>query len=280
MKTVIALPTDTHCGSTLGLIRPEPYQLEDGGTYHPNRTQKLIGKKWEQDWRRVGELRQGGRLIIGHAGDAIEGAHHDMRQVVTTNLAQQKTIHIECMEWGLKLAGGADKLYYIAGTYNHAGTAESEIGRDLDAEPSIPDSRDDKHDGRYSWYHLRLDVDGIILDIAHHGPRPGSRVWSTENALMNTIKSKYFSELKNHKPVTRYWITAHLHQDVYAPVCNGTKIVTEGFILPAYQAITEYSNRVAHVASIGMLIIVIEDDGRTWFECDPIRLDVERTVKI
>lgn len=280
MKTVIALPTDTHCGSTLGLIRPEPYQLEDGGTYHPNRTQKLIGKKWEQDWKRVGELRKGGRLIVGHAGDAIEGAHHDMRQVVTTNLAQQKTIHIECMEWGLKLAGGADKLYYIAGTYNHAGTSESEIGRDLDAEPSIPDSRDDKHDGRYSWYHLRLDVDGIILDIAHQGAAPGGRVWTTESALMGVIKSAYFQACEAKQKPTRYYIRAHKHCATHAAYSRGMQIVTDGFILPAYQAITEYSNRVAHVASIGMLIIVIEDDGRTWFECDPIRLDVERTVKI
>ena len=146
--------------------------------------------------------------------------------------------------------------------------------------PSIPDSKDDKRDGRYAWYQVKLDIDGINLNISHQGAKPGSRAWGTENALLATIKSAYFHECEHKKPITRYWVSAHYHQAVYAPLTRGMVTVSEGFVLPAFQAITEHSNKVgAHVATIGMLIIVIED-GRTWHECNTLALDVERVVKI
>lgn len=281
MKTVLAFPADLHCGSTMGLIPAGPYQLEDGGTYHPNGVQKTLWRQWTEGWNRVAELRKGGRLIVVNAGDATEGIHHDFKQIVTPDLTTHKNIHIDCMDWALRTAGGADKLYYVAGTPIHVTVTESEIGRDLGAEPSLKDTPG-KTDGRYCWPFLKLDVDGVLFWISHHGLSPGARAWTREGSILGALKSEYFGRLESREaiPPTWYIIAAHKHQHIAVQYSHRFGQMW-GVILPAMQAKTEYVYRVASrsIASVGLFYVIIED-GQVRHGCERLELCQDRVIKL
>ena len=277
MKTILAFPADTHGGSSVGLFPAEhAWQLADGNQYHASPTQQLLWRQWRECWQRVKELRQGGRLIIMHVGDAREGVHHDTTQLVTANLEEQERIHIECMEYALDLAGfdgaGGDLLYYIAGTEIHVGPAhagEERIARDLGAIPFRKPTTEDSNDGRFVWAAKVFTVDEILFDVAHHGAGLGSRAWTRENGLYQTLKSLYFMTCEDQNQPPRLWIRAHKHRFLHATY-HGRAGSIDGFVLPSFQSVTHYASRLnIGLSDIGMLTAIVED-GRVRWECDQV----------
>lgn len=270
MRTIVAVPSDTHSFSTLGLMMPKQVQLDDGGFYNPSVGQKeVLWKMWEEAWERVRELRKRSRLIVIHNGDAVEGTHDKVLNVVSRRREEQERSHIEVMDWALRKAkfGKDDKLFYLRGTQWHTGRgAESDerIAEDLGATP--------EREGRYSHYHLRLKVNEFLIDVAHHGPGPGSRAWTKENSLYHTIKSVYFNSLEEGMEIPRAWIRGHYHQFIDPPSYTGNHGTITGFLAPAFQLITPFGIKVSKglkLASIGMLILII-DNELTW-ECPHVK---------
>ena len=279
MRTIVAIPSDTHCGSTIGLCPPKQVQLDDGGYYNPSRGQKeVLWKMWEQGWDRVRELRKKSRLIIVHNGDSVEGTHDHVMGVVSRRRETQERIHIDCMDWAFRKSKfkNDDLLYYMRGTKWHVGRgAESDerIAEDLDAIPS---------EASFSHYHLRLDVDGVLLDIAHHGVNAGTRAWTKENALYHTIKSIYFDNVERNQPVPRAWIRSHYHVWVDPPTYKGNHGKITGFITPSFQLITPFGIKVGKaikLASIGLLILIIENGELDW-ECHQVEYQHAPIIRV
>lgn len=268
---LFALCADTHCGSSMGLIKPEPFQLHDGGEYNPGPTQNLIWKVWESSWEQIAKERKGRKLIIVHVGDAVEGIHHQTTQLVSSRPDEHEAIHIDCMDWAMRKVkfepSKGDAIYYISGTEEHAGNgsrSEETIARDLDGVVPM-------NDNRATWDHIRKSVNGVGFDISHHGANLGNTPLTEENGLYQKVKAVYFDSLNFKQPCPRYWVRAHLHRFAHVRY-DGAQNSIDGFVLPSFQMKTGYVykrfNGRTTPSDIGMVWVKVDSDGRTeWDRC-------------
>lgn len=280
VKTVLALPADTHGGSPVALMPPGQWQFTNGGYWYPNFTQIKLNEIWQRSWERVAEARKDARLIVIHDGDAVEGMHHDSTQIMTPRIDEQERIHTACMDNALQAAGfdssKGDELYYVQGTSpTHSGPgggSEERIARDLKATPKIPpqpaaddDDEDTKahKDGCFLWERLLLDINGRLFDIAHHGANLGSRAWTRDNPFRSILKNVYFNCLESGTRCPDYWIRAHKHTAYFDVYPGGNGHMLHGFITPSMQTKTEFVYKIAPdaVASVGMIWFTILEDG-------------------
>lgn len=277
-KTVLVVVADTHSGSSTGLLPPENWVGLDGQTVRLSTGQKVLWQQWEECWERVRQLRKGARLVVIHNGDAIDGKHHDTTQLVTSDIEEQKRMHLAAMDHALKVAQHnpkKDKLFYVFGTETHVGGAEDAIARDLGAEPLImPTPANEWRDGCFIHYHLKLNINGVRFDIAHHGLPSGTRAWTKNNGLFYVAKSHYFDCIERDVQPFDYIIGSHLHEYITA-MYEGIKGSTRAIMTPAFQLKTHFGHKVARnkLSSIGLVIIVIEADGRHYYEVPMLTYD-------
>jgi hypothetical protein len=258
---------DTHCGSTMGLMKPGWFPLHDGGGYEPGATQKLIWKVWEAGWDKVAKERKGRRLIIVHVGDAVEGIHHATTQLISSRVDEHEKIHVDAMKWAMQKAkfGKDDALYYISGTEEHAGNGSR-------SEETIADKMDGvvkMNNNRATWDVIRKSINGVGFDISHHGASIGNTPLTEENGLTQKMKALYFDSLNYKQEIPRYWIRAHLHRFVYSRYV-GAQGSIEGFVLPSFQMKTGYVykrfNGRTTPSDIGMIWIRVDKDGSTSWD--------------
>jgi hypothetical protein len=272
-KTVIAIIGDTHVGSTVGLCPPGQWQHEDG--YHrPGPFQKLLWKEWSEYWAKVRAARENARLIVVHNGDAVDGNHHRTTQIWTPMPGEQERAHIECMDWALNEVGfdeeAGDQLYYTSPTKAHGGEgnqSDERIARDLGAVFRKKPKRKGGKDGSALFPHLSLSLHGgsVRIDIKHHGPGPGTRLWTKGNALRSILKNIYIEALERSEKIPKKWFYVWSHNHRYLPpervhTNNGT---LEGTLMPAFQGITHYIGTKQPgdmVADIGAFYFVVDDD--------------------
>ena len=271
IDTLLVSLADTHCGSKTGLMPDGNYQKIDGGTEAPTNTQKLLWGQWKESWDNIAKLRKNKRLIVVVNGDATDGIHHDAIQIISTNPGDHKNIHIDCMDYGLRLAkfGKGDLLYYIMGTGSHCGTANSytnDVAEDLGAVP-MPDSYDSERNKyrRYFWDHLPLEINGKIHDYAHEGVSAGRRAWTKENTFRSWIKSNMMERIINGdgNSIPRVYWRAHRHVNIESEIVKVGNYICEGIILPSFQAKTQYANKKfsTDISDIGMYATECDKDG-------------------
>lgn len=272
--TILALPADEHCGSPLGLMPEEGWVHADGNRTLPNETQERMSRVWKQSWERVRAARAGGaRLIVVNMGDAVEGLHHDSRQVLTSRIEEQEGMHVEVMRQGLELAqfnyAAGDRIMYVSGTTAHTGpgsASEERIARAFSEKGIIPSSPDKSghNGGRFIFGQLKLEINGRLFDLAHHGAYLSRLPWNKTNPLRGALSRIYWRCLQEHRRMPDVWARAHRHvkaADVFV-ADNGVRI--EGFVTPAFQGRTEFVTRVAadEEVSVGMLFFEIDPAGR------------------
>jgi len=208
-------------------------------------------------------------------GDAVDGVHHQTTELVTTRPEEQERMHIECMDWGLRRAKfrKGDILQYIGGTQSHvrsSAQSEERIARDLEARPMIAPTDQDGKDGRFVYDRRQFSVDDVTFDLCHNAFTVGKRAWTETNTLNYALKSIYFEALETGQTLPRYKIGAHWHYFLEG-IHKGKQGTIEGIICPGFQWRTEFANLVTNnsirLPSVGMLIIVVEADGRSWYDC-------------
>jgi hypothetical protein len=287
-RTILALPSDTHSGSTLGLIPPKQWALQEGGFYDPTPGQKLLWAQWEYNWKLIKDARKGADLIICHAGDLVEGVHHETTQIVCSRVDSHEAIADICMDKAFRMSGmnGKDKYYQISGTDSHVGngsSSEERVAGKLDHvvpvwEQTFFDEEGEHTNGRYTWDRLYRSINGVVFDISHHGGSVGQRAWTEENGLYNKIKSIYWSCVDNKMAIPRYWIRGHNHKYVRVEY-RGTQGTITGIMLPGYQIKTGFVfkklNYTPEPADIGMVWIEIDERGNSQDYVDKIEIEQE-----
>ncbi len=257
------------------------YSMSDGGTYNSSFTQRVIWNQWVECWEHTRKLRRKSRLIVVHCGDPIEGLHHDMTEVVNTNVSDHKMIHIDTMDWALQQAKfdkkNNDLLYYLSGTPSHCGKNNgdtNDVAKDLDAMPCW--------ENRYHWGMLALKVNGTLLLFQHEGVRKGSRAWTDENALRYYTKSQMFDAIGNRRSVPRLITMAHNHCFVTSGEVRLYGHICEGIILPAFQAKTDhvYKRFALSMATVGMVYIIVEEDGSVAWGVDKINVEQDKIQEV
>jgi len=280
-RTVIVLTADWHCGSTLGLMVNKKFYSAEGTPITPSPVQQIIWRQFCENIKEIASERKDSRLIVIYDGDPVEGIHHETTQIISPCVSAHEQIFVECMDKLLTSVHYApehgDKVYFISGTEEHSGNgsqSDERIARDFDGVIPQAEWMEQDEDGAYyregkfTWNRLLLKVNGVLLDIAHHGGSVGRRAWTTSDGLRNTVKSIYFECLEHNLPIPRYWIRSHLHQFVPARY-EGNRGVIEGIILPSFQLKTGYVYKqfgmISKPSDIGMVYLIIEPDGTSYW---------------
>lgn len=253
---VIAVTSDQHCGSTVGLCPPK-ITLDDGGEYHASKAQRWLWQGWSDYWRRVAAVRDSYKadLFTVFNGDAVDGDHHGTTQILSANPNAQAACWTSAVS--IPLALGPQRLFFVRGTEAHVGksaSAEERIADGLrrDKRPIVGD----EDTGTASHWHLRMDVQGIRLDFAHHG-RVGTRPWTKPNVTANLAAEIFYDHAAAGEPHPHLAVRSHMHQWVDTHHQHPTRVIQ----IAGWQLATAFIHRIAagKVADIGGLILVIRD---------------------
>lgn len=212
MRTVVVFLSDTHGGHRLGLLNPETvlYEEDEKGELKPytptlTATQEYLWSSYLEDIGAVKGFAGDDRLIVIHNGDATQGTRFP-EHLVTTRLADQITIGVQNLRpWFDRT--GAKVMRLSKGTGSHVlgeGSSEILIGQQLEALYPQADVK--------VIYHGLLEVDGVSLDYAHHGPHPGGRYWLKGNVARYDLRSIMMGELAAGKVPARVFVRSHYHE--------------------------------------------------------------------
>jgi hypothetical protein len=256
---LLAVVSDLHCGGTTAMC-PPAVPLDDGGAYVASKAQRWLWDCWKNFWRQAAERRDalGAQLVVVLNGDLVEGHHHRTTQVASGNPTAQAAIVTAALE--LPLALRPERVFVVRGTAAHAGTAgstEESIAQGLKRH-GAPLVGDDSA-GTASWWHLRAEWHGVLVDVAHHG-RTGQREHTRAGAAALHAHDILLSHVKSGERAPALCLRGHYHRwnDSYG-ACP-VRVVTTG----AWQLATEYVHKVAadSLADIGGALVTITPDGR------------------
>jgi hypothetical protein len=267
---VIAVTSDQHCGSTVA-ISPPKIELDDGGEYVASKAQRWLWEKWLDFWGKAQERRESlnADLYCVFNGDLTEGDHHGTTQILSGNPAAQASVVNACVAPILDLE--PERLFFVRGTEAHVGKSaafEERIASGLrkDKRPVVVDP----DTGTSSWWHLRMDVQGVRLDFAHHG-RFGQRPWTRGNVVLNLAAEIFYDHAADGEPHPHIAVRSHQHRYFDTASAHPTRVIQT----PAWQLATAFIHRInpGALACIGGVLIVIQNGVPT---VEPIIYKPER----
>jgi hypothetical protein len=252
---VLAVVSDIHCGSTVAVCPPEGVKLDDGGAYKASRVQRWLWQCWEDYWKVVAETtkRERAELYVLFNGDLVEGDHHGTAQIISKNPEAQ--LYVAQRTLGIPQALKPKRRFVVRGTEAHvggSGSNEEALARWLGAER-------DPETHLWSWWRLRLELHGVLIDCLHHG-RAGQRPW-TEQSVVAYLANQIFMEHARRKiRPPDLAVRSHFHRFADSYKAAPTRVIQT----PAWQLKTAYAHKVVpeSIADVGGVIITIHPDGR------------------
>ena len=248
MTTQFIVIGDPHINSTVGLCAPG-VNLDDGGTYHLNRTQHWLWRSWLEFWDEVSKLE--GRKIVCFMGDMGE---LDTKRRSVQLVSPNKSTILKTIRSTIEPAyDNSDLVIVIRGTPAHEGKGcwvEEEIASDLDSAVV------DKERKRSSWYHLRITIDGVRFDLSHHASMTGNP-WGRGNSANNVA----------HKLVYNYMVTMNqpppdvAHRAHNHVLAESWGFPTQLIYTPAWTSATEFAYRAGYentLADVGGIIWTLD----------------------
>jgi len=251
-KTAIIVSSDQHIGSTVALCPPR-VPLDDGGWYYQSPGQRWLWRGWLDfiSWAR--ELAQGYKTIAVFNGDLAElDCKRRTNQLVNPNKSTILSMIADTLE---PLTTWADSLYFIRGTPAHTG--KSGWIEDVAADYTNTVYKTEKIK---SHYQVRLDADGVRIDIAHHASMGGMRrtAKNAANQLAHDTMNDYAFEL--HAPLPHIVVRSHNHR--WAD--SWDNFDTRAVCIPCWSLPTEYIMRMGKyngTADVGG-VVVLCDSGK------------------
>ena len=246
-KLTLGFLSDLQTNSTVALC-PPVVNLDDGGTYHSSRIQRMLLNNYHDFRDRLVSAKGNGDLYLIFNGDIHDGDHHDTTQIITRNTATMQKIAIETLEPMIKIA---DKCFMVRGTEAHVGKSaamEEKLAKDLGFQ---------KNGDNYSWWQLIAEFRGTKFDIAHHtsmGSTPAGRGNAANKIAVETI----FEYANAGKTPPDFAIRSHVHR--YSD--SGNVYRTRAVILPCWQFRTAHVHKQSpgKMATIGGVYIELEEN--------------------
>lgn len=247
--SILAVISDTHFGSNTA-VSPLKFEVHNRNTLEAqitsaNRLQQWLYECWVDFWDYVEHLRGNGRkrkrLIVAHLGDVCDGSHHGTTQIVQ-EVHDQVKIAIDMLE---PIRYKASIFIGILGTMPaHAGqdhVNEVEIYRELGAD--------------HIEQTLTLDIDGVLVDLAHHG-RVGTRPWTSGAAGLGAEVMLDYAQAG--KPLPHFILRGDRHRfDDSGAKFENTRVVQ----CPSWQLKTSFGWRVSSNTTRSDIGGVILNDG-------------------
>lgn len=253
---VIAAVSDLHCGSSQALC-PDRVRLDDGGDYGASRAQKWLWQNWGDYWQQVSAARDaiGAELYVIFNGDLVDGQVKHSTQILSGNPNAQAAVLDAAISTPLALK--PDRCFIVRGTEAHVGqsaASEERIASGLrkDKRPIVGDPET----GSASWWHLRMNVQGVRIDVTHHG-RTGQREHTRGSAAVLHAHDILLAHVKRGQPHPHLCLRGHYHKFNDSHDAAPVRVVTTG----AWQLGTSYVHKVApdSLADVGGAIVTIQD---------------------
>lgn len=270
-RIILAVRGDTQGGHAGGLLNPEtqiPTYVIDPVTkdkvlegWHTPELRPVQRQLWEwheQDREKIGELAGTDELVMLEMGDLTQGSvfKDDLDE---TSLSAQVVISAYSMYPWLEMRQ-VRRVYMSRGTGVHLwGEAATEtlLTRLLSSEYKKKSIRLVDH-----WL---LDIDGFLIDVAHHGPGAGKRAWTRGNVLQLYTQSIMMDEIIAGRQPPNLLLRAHHHEYTPRPatVQAGGKVWRcDACITPPECFIGSHAQKVCESPSsmsVGMLAFEILD---------------------
>lgn len=257
MTTTVAIVGDIHSNSTVA-VAPPVFNLDDGGTYRASKAQRWLWRQWLAYWHEVAitRERENGPLVVVLNGELGDDNRHDTTQLVSRNPSDILRLAVETLKPALELLGKMDRVYVTRGTEAHSGPSahlDETVAHDIGATP--PDGQEEL----FSHWRLRLQVEGVRLDVAHHPPGGGGRMpWTRPNYAIRLAAMAAFEHAERGGQRPHLLVRGHVHQ----PGDSYDAYSVRALILPSWQLTTSYGHRLGgDMLPVGGAIVTC-DRGR------------------
>ena len=241
---------DTHCNSRMGLC-PPVFNLKDGGTYRPNKTQKYLWNSYVSFLDAVVETAKDvkpdkiGALLMG---DMVDGDRkRRTHQIISRNASEVVDIAIQSLEPLYQLI---DWCVFLKGTPAHVGKS-GEIEEELASDCDIAQKNGENN---YAWDEFYGTIGGVLFDAKHHG-KLGYMRHTRTNALHTLAENLFGAYTERGEKPPRVALRGHVHlsRDTYDN--HYVRAVTS----PCFCGMTGYAHRVSDdLPDVGGLIFVCE----------------------
>lgn len=265
-RNIVAV-SDLHVNSRLGLCPLGGARLDDGGWYAASEAQKAMWRCWEYFWTKwVPRVTRGEPYAIVVNGDALEGDHHEIKTIISRNMADQEVMAERVLEAVVK----GKPYYHVRGTEAHSGeSAEYEeiLARKLGA---IPDE-EERHARYELWLPVGREKHVWWVHFLHHIGVSQSAHTEGTAPLRELVDALTIAARWNRTPPDVI-VRSHRHQSYEAriPTARGYAIAVT---TPGWQLKTPYCYRAAYArqtpAQIGGTVIRAGDEDcytrtKTW----------------
>jgi hypothetical protein len=271
-RRIIVVASDWHCGHKLGLFNPETelYEDEVDGVESKIDHELSVFQEylWYDIWLKV--IDQVKRLADGDPiglivnGDITQGKKHP-EQLVTTSIANQFLIADAALKpWADKVPT-LSLIRFAFGTASHIfeeGTSPVLVSRLFKRSyPKINTA---------VVRHGLLDVLGMKIDYAHHGPSQGIREWTKGNQLRYYLKSVMAGYFKNGQDPPDVVYRSHYHyphREIVSDFVAGDNghprtVESRIYLTPSMCGMNDYAYRATRSNSKiynGIMVLEIEN---------------------
>ena len=263
MRWRLTCISDTHAGSLVGLAPSGGIPHPDGPTISTSPTSAWLWQHFEQMLEAESEAAElADRHALLFVGDLMDGLmHHGNIELYHPDPSVEKWIATQIVTTAIEALQPTD-VFFISGTPSHVGkNASSEEGLAAAMAAKYPGLVRPASESRQTWGILRLDIDGTLVDVRHHG-KLGQLPHTRESYQKRYAFDVWSSQAmyKNGEPA-ELAIRAHRHK--YAdsgpvpPHRNATRLIS----LPCWQLSTEWARSMAFEESpdVGMVGIELRD---------------------
>lgn len=260
----LAVVSDLHVGSTVGLPAGKQYILPDGQRLHASPAQLWILDCWNKYWTEFHKISAKRSAIIFN-GEFCEGEHHAAAQIV----GQAEVMEAMAVELMLPHVNKVDRLFVVRGSTAHSkrqGMADETVARELGAVRNAAGWRSD-----YRW---RIDVGGVIVDCAHHITGNGVP-WTAGNNVRRALMTTVLRAIERDETPPHLLIRSHVHQPERFEF-GGRRI----YITPSFKLRDEYAHKIGvSLAPIGGLLITV-DNGEAEVITRTYRPERDKAAKL
>ena len=252
MNAIVAVISDTHINSTVGLCVPS-INLDDGGTYRASKAQRWLWNNWKSFWDDVAleKKRLKYPVVVVANGDISDDNNHGSTQLITKNKSDIIRMSYEALKPCLDIA---DHVFITRGTEAHVGASssiEEIIARDIGAHGEPLRNTN-------TWWWIRAKFGGVSFDIAHH-PGTGSMSPHLRHGPAGRVAARIIHDYADMRELPPD-IAIRSHNHTFSD--SGENYACRVIITMPWQLTTAFGHRIGYsgrVHPVGGLIFICED---------------------